>query len=98
VDENDDVHYGVNIENQSFSMATCAEAGAIAAMHLAGGKEIKRLYLVSDPNIAVVPCGACRQRLAEFGDADTQITTFRKDGHQSTFRLSELFPHGFRYK
>jgi cytidine deaminase len=98
VDEGNSVYYGVNIENQSFSVATCAEAGAIAAMRLAGGKEIKKLYLLSEPNIAVVPCGACRQRLAEFGDADTQVTTFRKDGHQSSFRLEELFPHSFRFK
>jgi cytidine deaminase len=97
-DENANVYYGVNVENQSFSVSTCAEAGAIASMHLAGGKKIKRLYLISDPNIAVVPCGACRQRLAEFGSTDTQITTFRKDGHQSTFRLLELFPHGFQFK
>lgn len=98
VDEGGSVYYGVNIENQSFSVATCAEAGAIAAMHLAGGKEIKKLYLLSEPNIAVVPCGACRQRLAEFGKADTQVTTFRKDGHHSTYRLEELFPHSFRFK
>jgi cytidine deaminase len=98
VDESENIHYGVNIENQSFSVATCAEEAAIAAMHLAGGKRIKRLYLLSAPNIAVVPCGACRQRIAEFGKADTQITTFRKDGYQSTFRLPELFPHGFRFK
>jgi cytidine deaminase len=98
VDEGGNVHYGVNVENQSFPVATCAEAGAIAALLVAGGKRIKKLYLLSDPNIEAVPCGACRQRLAEFGDEDTLIVTFRKDGDVSTFPLGKLFPHSFRFK
>jgi cytidine deaminase len=98
VDEGENVHYGVNVENQSFPVATCAEAGAIAALLVAGGKRIKKLYLLSDPNIEAVPCGACRQRIAELGDEDTLIVTFREDGDVSPFLLKELFPHSFRFK
>jgi cytidine deaminase len=54
--------------------------------------------LPSSPNIAVVPCGACRQRLAEFGAAATPIITFHEDGRHSTFRLEELFLHSFQFK
>jgi cytidine deaminase len=98
VDENEAVHYGVNVENQSFSVATCAEAGAISALHAAGGKRIKRLYLLSAPNIEVVPCGACRQRLAEFGDPEMLVVTFGDNAEESALTLGELFPHGFRFK
>jgi cytidine deaminase len=98
VDENANTYYGVNVENQSFPVATCAEAGAISAMHRGGGKKIKRVYLLSSPNVRVVPCGACRQRLAEFSEPATPIITFHEDDHQSTFQLEELFPHGFKFK
>ena len=79
-------------------MGVCAEAGAITALHVAGGERIKKLYLLSEPNIEVVPCGACRQRLAEFGDGDMQIVTFTKTGDPVVYSLDELFPHSFRFK
>jgi cytidine deaminase len=98
VDEQDRLHFGVNVENQSYPVATCAEAAAIAAMRAAGGRHIKRIYLLSDPNVEVVPCGACRQRLAELGDDETCIVTFRADGGRKAFKLRELFPMSFRFK
>ena len=97
-DEDGRGHVGVNVENQSFPVGVCAEAAAISALIAAGGKTVKKLYLLSEPNIEVVPCGACRQRLAEFGAADTQVITFGKDGGQTEFSLGQLFPHGFRFK
>jgi cytidine deaminase len=99
VDENDDIHYGVNVENQSFPVATCAEAGAISALLTSGARRIKKLYLLSEPNIGVLPCGACRQRLAEFGSPSMQIISFGKTGDGPTeHSLEDLFPHGFRFK
>ncbi len=98
VDEKGKTHYGVNVENQSLPVGVCAEAGAITALHVAGGERIKKLYLLSEPNIEVVPCGACRQRLAEFGDGDMQIVTFTKTGDPVVYSLDELFPHSFRFK
>jgi cytidine deaminase len=98
VDEKDRLHFGVNVENQSYPVGTCAEAAAIAAMRAAGGTHIRGLYLLSDPNVEAVPCGACRQRLAELGDDDTQIVTFQADGGQKTFKLLDLFPMSFRYR
>ena len=98
IDENDRDYYGVNVENQSFPVGTCAEAGAISALRVAGGTRIKRLYLLSDPNVEATPCGACCQRLAELGDANTLIIVFRKNGSPSALPLEELFPHSFRFK
>jgi cytidine deaminase len=98
VDEHGNIHYGVNVENQSFPVGTCAEAGAICALRVAGGKRIRKLYLLSNPNIGALPCGACRQRLAELGDEDTTVITFDKSGNQQTYSLGELLPHSFRFK
>jgi len=98
VDENDRVHFGVNVENQSLPVGTCAEQGAISALRVAGGKRIKKLYLLSEPNVEALPCGACRQRLSELGDANTRIITFKKNGDSSAFSLGDLFPRSFRFK
>jgi cytidine deaminase len=98
VDETGNVHYGVNVENQSYPVGTCAEAGAIAALRTAGGKQIKKLYLLSDPNIRVVPCGACRQRLTELGSSDTTVVTFGPKGEEFSYAMEELLPNSFRFK
>jgi cytidine deaminase len=98
VDEREVMHYGVNVENQSFPVGICAEAAAITALRVDGGSQIKKIYLLSEPNIEVVPCGACRQRIAEFAVSDTQIITFTKKGDPIIYSLEELFPHAFRYK
>ncbi|HLH98319.1 MAG TPA: cytidine deaminase [Xanthobacteraceae bacterium] len=98
VDENDGIHYGVNVENQSFPVATCAEAAAISALLLSGARRVKKLYLLSEPNIKVLPCGACRQRLAEFGSPTMSVVTLGEAGDQVEYSLEQLFPHSFRFK
>jgi cytidine deaminase len=99
VDEDDKIHYGVNVENQSLPVGTCAEAGAITALRVAGKKHIRKIYLLSDPNTEVLPCGACRQRLAELGDPEaTAIVTFREDGSPAVFSLGKLLPFAFKFK
>jgi cytidine deaminase len=98
VDEKEKIHYGVNVENQSFPVGTCAEAAAISALRASGGERIKKIYLLSEPNVQVVPCGACRQRLAELGDPSMGIITFGPNGEEKILSLNELFPNAFRFK
>lgn len=98
IDEMNTAYFGVNVENQSFPVGTCAEAGAISALRVGGGTQIKQLYLLSEPNIGVVPCGACRQRLAELGSPDTAVITFDEAGNEKIYELQEIFPHGFRFR
>lgn len=98
VDERDQAHFGVNVENQSYPVGTCAEAGAISALRVAGGTTIKQIYLLSEPNIGIIPCGACCQRLAELGTPDTQVLTFDPAGKATVYSLHELFPHAFGFR
>jgi cytidine deaminase len=98
IDELGRAHFGVNVENQSFPVGTCAEAGALSALRAGGGKKIEKLYLLSEPNVGVVPCGACRQRLAELGTPKTTVVTFGPDGQEISYPLDELLPHSFRFK
>ncbi len=86
---------GCNVENISYPVGTCAEAGAIAAMVCGGDKKIKEILIFADSKELITPCGACRQRIAEFGDENTLIHLADKNGIQKTYKIAELLPSGF---
>jgi cytidine deaminase len=88
------IHVGCNVENASYPVGTCAEAGAIASMIVAGEKRITDL-LVIGPRQPIVPCGACRQRIQEFADPATRIHCAGPDAIAATYRMSDLLPHAF---
>jgi cytidine deaminase len=89
-----DIFAGANVENVSYPVGTCAEAGAVAAMVAAGGRRIVEALVVSAGGEAT-PCGACRQRLREFAHEATPIHTASLDGIVRTNRLGTLLPDAF---
>ncbi len=94
-DEAGRVHVGCNVENAAYPEGTCAEAGAIAAMIAAGGTRIVRAAVIAESPAPVPPCGGCRQKLAEFADADTPITLATTDGGAQVVTVAELLPGAF---
>ncbi|MCY4153083.1 MAG: cytidine deaminase [Aestuariivita sp.] len=90
------VYVGCNVENASYPLGTCAEAGAIAAMVAAGESEITAVYVVTDDPIPATPCGGCRQRLAEFGASDVVVTMGSSaNENEKSMTLAELLPSAF---
>ena len=90
------VHAGCNVENAAYPEGTCAEAGAIAAMVLAGGRRITEIVIVGQGPAPVTPCGGCRQKLREFGTASTIVRSVDLDGaDRLNTMLGELLPHAF---
>jgi cytidine deaminase len=91
------VHTGCNIENASYGLAICAERVAIFAAVAAGARRIVAVAVAcvdAGAEAAMherMPCGACRQVMAEFGDPDLGVHV---DGAGS-FRLDELLPQAF---
>jgi cytidine deaminase len=83
---------GCNVENLSFRLTVCAEEAAVVAAIAAGERDFTAIALVADSNEPAVPCGACRQVLAEF-NPDIEVMTATADGRQeATFLLNDLLP------
>mgnify|MGYP002622038465 CR=1 FL=1 len=99
LDDRGNVHLGCNVENASFPLGTCAEAGAISSMVAAGGRRIAVIVAVGGRGAleACTPCGGCRQRIAEFADDETRIVLLDADGKPVECTIAELLPDSFRF-
>lgn len=89
------VFAGCNVENAAYPQGLCAEAAALAAMVLGGGRRVHALLVAaSGPGLAT-PCGGCRQKLREFADDATPVLVADDAGVQARFTLAQLLPHAF---
>jgi cytidine deaminase len=95
LDEKNRVHAGCNVENAAYPLGICAEASAIAALVVNGGRRVLALLVVGDGENLVTPCGGCRQRLREFADAETPILVADRERVRARFTLEQLLPHSF---
>ena len=89
------IYRGCNVENVAYPEGTCAEAGAIAAMVAAGETELVEVAVIADSGAPVPPCGGCRQKLAEFGRADTPVLLATTAGATLATTVGELLPGRF---
>lgn len=85
---------GCNVENASYPLGVCAETSAISAMIAAGEKRIAEILVVGPGPGRITPCGACRQRIAEFG-AGALVHLADGQGAVETFALADLLPRAF---
>ncbi|MEY3019166.1 MAG: hypothetical protein RLZZ272_150 [Actinomycetota bacterium] len=95
VTEDGSVFEGVNVENASYRVTTCAEQSAIVGMVSAGVRgPIVAVAVVGDGEDACTPCGACRQTIFEFGP-DAVVYSSGDGGRPLVATIGELLPHGF---
>ncbi len=85
------VFTGSNMENISYGLTICAERIAIGSAVVAGEREFVAIAVVADTIEPIVPCGACRQFLAEFSP-DLIIVSATVDGNRKIENLSHLLP------
>jgi cytidine deaminase len=95
LDEAGNTFAGCNVENAAYPLGQCAEANAIGAMVAAGGKAIREILIASPNTELCPPCGGCRQKIAEFANADTKVHLATSDGHITTMPIAELLPLSF---
>ena len=94
------VFTGCNIENASYGLSVCAERVAIFTAIAAGAQRIKQIAICclnagpDDPPGSRMPCGACRQVMAEFMPPEGVALI---DG-AGRCRVSELLPQAFLLK
>ena len=96
--DNNNIYTGCNVENVSYPCGTCAEQGAISAMIAGGDKQIKEILIISNGKELISPCGACRQRIAEFATSNTIIHLANNKSIQKSLKISELLPLAFDNK
>ena len=89
------IHAGCNVENAAYPEGVCAEASAIAAMVMAGGRRVTEVAVVGAGDRLCTPCGGCRQKIREFGGAGTRVLVCGPDGLRREFSLGELLPESF---
>ena len=89
------IHAGCNVENAAYPEGCCAETSAIAHMIAAGEKDIVEVAVVAELRPGITPCGGCRQRLKEFGTADTLVHLCDASGVVETVTLGALLPLAF---
>ena len=89
------VYAGCNVENAAYPSGSCAEQGAISAMIAGGGRAIMALVVYGEGEELVTPCGACRQRIREFAQADMPVAIAGPEGIRTRFSLSALLPASF---
>ena len=85
------VFVGSNIENISYGLTICAERIAVASAVAAGQREFVAIAVVADTSEPIVPCGACRQFLAEFAPELIIVSATMRAG-QKVENLSQLLP------
>ena len=88
---------GCNVENASYPEGWCAETSAIAHMVTAGETRIAEVAVIAEKMPRITPCGGCRQRLKEFGTAETIVHLCDESGVVESVTLGELLPRGFAF-
>ncbi|MBE6854848.1 MAG: cytidine deaminase [Ruminococcus sp.] len=92
------VYTGCNVENAAYPLCTCAERTAICKAVSEGNRTFSAIAITSlDSADACLPCGSCRQTLAEFC-TDDFLVIVQGDSADSVraYRLGDLIPAVFR--
>ena len=93
------LYTGCNIESASYSPTNCAERTAFFKAISEGEREFSKIAIVGgkqgDVTDMFMPCGVCRQVMAEFCDDDFEIIVALTPNDFKSFTLKELLPFGF---
>ena len=96
---NGKVYTGCNIENVAFGPSICAERVAFFKAISEGEKSFSKIAVVGGKNGVItdyaMPCGACRQVLSEFCDAEFKVYVGTNENNINEFKLADLLPYSF---
>jgi cytidine deaminase len=94
--KNGEVIPGANVESASYGLTCCAERVALFKALTDGKKDFIAVAVVARAPGGPMPCGACRQLLAEYAPAaKVWVADSRAPGKIREFRVRELLPSAF---
>ena len=85
------VFTGCNVENAALGSTICAERTAICKAVSEGHRDFKRIAIWGDGENYCMPCGACRQVMAEFAP-ELEVLCAKSGGRYVSYPLSKLMP------
>ncbi len=87
---------GANVESASYGLTCCAERVALFKALTAGKKDFIGVAVVARAANGPMPCGACRQLLAEYAPAaKLWVADSRALGRVREFTVRDLLPEAF---
>lgn len=90
---------GANVESDSYGLTCCAERVALFKALTDGKDDFVAVAVVADCSGGPMPCGACRQLLAEYAPkAKVFVANSRRLDKIKTFAVRELLPSAFVLK
>jgi len=95
--KNGELFVGANIENVSYGLTICAERSAFCTAITAGCREFEAIAIVASSDTPPLPCGACRQVMAEFCDGKFEVVLASINNSEKikVYSLDDLLPHQF---
>ncbi len=93
--ESGKIFKGCNVENSSYGLSICAERVAVFNAVSSGERKFKKIAVITSEGKGIMPCGACRQVLAEFSE-DIEVITLDSNNKIVKYKLGEILPHAFR--
>jgi cytidine deaminase len=87
---------GANVESASYGLTCCAERVALFNALTGGARNFVAVAVVARTTGGPMPCGACRQLLAEYAPgAKVFVADSRNLRKISTFAVKKLLPSAF---
>ena len=87
---------GANVESASYGLTCCAERVALFTALTQGQRDIAAMAVVAPVADGPMPCGACRQLLAEYAaTAVVWVADSRSPGNVRQYTVAELLPGAF---
>jgi cytidine deaminase len=87
---------GANVESVSYGLTCCAERIALFKALTDGHSDFTAIAIVA-PHTRTIPCGACRQLLAEYAPgARVFVADSRRPAKIREFTVDQLLPEAFR--
>ncbi len=90
------VYTGCNVENAAYGDTICAERTAVVKAVSDGRRSFTRIAIYGEGQGYCMPCGSCRQVLAEFSP-EIEVLCAKAGGSYVSYPLTRLMPYTFKF-